>query len=78
MPCKCFRMRLGRRLRAARLSLGFGAEDFAEELGIKPEAYERIEQGERCPPLGTLVQVAQITGKSLDFLLTGRSFDEPA
>jgi transcriptional regulator with XRE-family HTH domain len=69
---------LGRRLRASRLVLGFDAQNFAEELGLMPEVYARIELGKKEPPLGALIRAAKITGKSLDFLLTGRSFSKAA
>jgi transcriptional regulator with XRE-family HTH domain len=71
---KRLRVLLGRRLRASRLSLGFEAEHFADELGLSTETYTRIEQGEMAPPLNALIYAAKITGKSLDFLLTGRRF----
>lgn len=74
MPAKRFRVLLGRRLRASRLSLGFDADNFAEELGMTPDAYEQVELGEKEPGLIALVHAAKITGKSLDFLVTGRRF----
>jgi transcriptional regulator with XRE-family HTH domain len=70
------RLMLGRRLRSARASLGFDVDAFAEELGLSPETYKRIEEGKVAPDLKTLVLAAKITGKSLDFLLTGRQFND--
>lgn len=64
----------GRRLRAARVATGFDLSHFAEELGIPVQEYEKIEQGTQAPALDDLVYAARITGKSLDFLLTGADF----
>lgn len=64
---------IGRRFRVARLSLGFGEDEFAHEVGLAPDAYRDIERGDAVPDLETLTFAARITGKSIDFLLTGRS-----
>lgn len=67
------RRRIGRRLRAARTYLDLDEDGFAHELGLSTDTYRDIERGEVDPDLDTLLLAAQITGKSVDFLLTGRS-----
>ncbi len=67
-------MRLfGRRLRAARIATGFDhAGDFAEALGIPQDRYDQIEGGEVDPSIHELRTIGMVTGKSIDFLVTGR------
>lgn len=67
-------LRLGRRIKAARILTGFDEADFAIELGIPLEHYRRIELGAAEPSLAVLVTIARLAGKSLDFMLTGRAF----
>ena len=61
------------RLRALRLSVGYGTqESFAQALGLQGEAYRRYERGETEPSLETLVRIAELTDTSLDHLIAGR------
>lgn len=65
---------IGRRLRAARIAAGF--EDpavFAKELSLRPGNYRRIEDGRDLADLETVVAVSDFTGKSVEFLVRGRS-----
>lgn len=65
---------LGRRLRAARSSTGFDLQSFAEEIGLSAGEYELIEDGKEAGlSLDVLSDAARITGKCLEFLLTGRT-----
>lgn len=62
----------GRRLRAARVGLGYEIEDFAEELGLDADTYRALERGQAEPSIDTLAYVALLTEKSVDWFLTGR------
>lgn len=63
---------LGRRLRVARKTCGFSIDAFARELEIEPGAYRGYEEGAAEPDLSTLVYVARLSGRSTDWLLTGK------
>lgn len=64
----------GMRLRAARITAGYvSAADFSSDLGIDEYRYRKYERGESVPPLDVLESISKITGRSLDFLLLGRS-----
>lgn len=63
---------LAKRLRAARLSCGFqDVRAFADALDMPAERYERFEEGLEEPGYDDLAHIAKITGKTLDFLITG-------
>lgn len=63
----------GRRLRAARIATGFEvAEDFAHALGIDAARYAQFEAGEADPTITELRSIGMVTGRSIDFLVTGR------
>jgi len=47
-------------------------KQFAAILGVGDEAYRRYERGETEPKLATLVRLKQITGTSLDWLISGQ------
>jgi transcriptional regulator with XRE-family HTH domain len=64
----------GIRLRAARISAGYeSAEDLAADVGSEPHRYRKYERGEAFPPLDILELLSVQTGKSLDFLILGKS-----
>lgn len=45
--------------------------DFAEALAMGTEAYSLYERGSGKPPFEKLVQIHQVTGASLDWLVLG-------
>ena len=49
---------IGQRIRRIRASQGFNQAGIAEELGITPDAYAKIERGETDPSISRLYQVA--------------------
>lgn len=70
---------IARRLRAVRLAHGarLGIENytikaFADKLGVKWERLSRYERGERSAPIPVLITIHEVTGISLDMLLTSR------
>lgn len=71
--------RFSRRLRVVRVSSGFSeATDFAEALNMCPERYQRIESGQDMASPDELEMISRATGKTIDFLVTGRGSSEVA
>lgn len=64
------------RLRAARVQNKLTQQAMADRLGVSLNGYQKYEQGERQPPLDTLVKIADILDVSTDYLL-GRIDSEP-
>lgn len=64
------------RLRAARVQNKITQQAMADRLGVSLNGYQKYEQGERQPPLDTLVKIADILDVSTDYLL-GRIDSEP-
>ena len=61
-----------RRLRAARVSLGYTQEEFSLHLGIKRDRYAKYELGQAEPPFFILMRVSELTSLSLDVLIGSR------
>ena len=64
---------LGPRIAALRRSAKLSQAELAEKLKISPSAVGMYEQGRREPALDILVEMAQIFGVSIDFLVTGKA-----
>ena len=60
---------LGKSARAARVSLGFTQEQTAEQIGISPEFYARMERGQALPSIMTLWRMSAVLHTTLDGLL---------
>ncbi len=56
-----------RNIRAGKLQ-----EDFAAELGMSQGQLSKIERGRLAPTLETLVQLSDLYGKTLDWIVTGK------
>jgi transcriptional regulator with XRE-family HTH domain len=67
------RQEFGRRLRAARLSLGFTQEQMASTLGIQPARYGKYEIGRSEAPFAVLIRIARVAKVDLDYLIAGQS-----
>ena len=61
--------RIGEQARAARKALGLTQADVAEEVGIAPEVYGRLERGGMMPSVTTLLKLAKALRVSPDVLL---------
>jgi transcriptional regulator with XRE-family HTH domain len=77
MPTTEFNARFSRRLKMAREDAGIETSArMAELLGIEVHTYrtyERPEDGKnRTPPLHLLPAISSLTGRSIDWLLTGK------
>ena len=62
----------GIRIKEARMTLGLSQEAFAEQLDIGRVHLAKIEVGMRTPSLELLIQISELSGFSLDFLLLGK------
>lgn len=60
---------LSKRLRGLRLKRGFTQQNMANQLSVSLNAYQKYEQGERFPPLETLVKICDILQAPTDYLL---------
>jgi len=60
---------IGRRLRAARLGLGWTQEQLAEKANLHHSYIGQVERGEKVPSLRTLKRLAEAMHTPLDFLL---------
>ena len=60
---------LGKRIREERIKLNLTQEQLAEKVDISTSYVGQIERGERNISLDTLVNVANILGVTIDFLL---------
>lgn len=70
-------MNLGNRIRKIRKSKNFRQEDFAKILSTSNVTISDWERSRTEPDVGTLVKIAEIGGKSLDWLLTGKEHKHP-
>lgn len=63
--------KFGDRLKIAREGAGFSQEAMAELLMMKPDTYQKYEQGKRSFPKHRLAEIIRITRHGPWFLLTG-------
>lgn len=62
------------RTRELRGQKGLSQKEIAEELGMQLTQYRRYENGERKPAIDFLIQIANLYGVTLDYLV-GRETD---
>ena len=62
---------VGERIKIIRESLGATMASFASMIGATPGAVNNWEKNVREPSVGTLVEIAKVGGRSLDWLLVG-------
>ncbi len=62
---------LGARILDAYQAKGLTRTAFARAIGVKPNSVWRYEQGESRPRPDTLAKIADVTGRSLEWLLVG-------
>lgn len=63
-------------LRKIRKAKGYSQQKVAMDLNISREALSYYENGKRCPDLDMLVILSTYFNKSIDFLITGKDFNE--
>lgn len=59
-----------------RLSKGLTQSNVAAALGVSPVVYSRYETGTRQPPIDMLIQMADIFGVTVDFLLGRQDIED--
>ncbi|WP_157685610.1 helix-turn-helix domain-containing protein [Paenibacillus donghaensis] len=64
------------RLKWARERKYISQKDMAEKIGMSPQGYGKIENGQREPNLETLSKLPEILGESVDFLIGVTDFDK--
>lgn len=62
-------MSVHEKIRLVRQAKGFTQEEFAEKLGLSPNAYGDIERGDSDPKLSKLQKIAEILEMNLSELL---------
>lgn len=62
---------LGQRLRHLREDFGYTQEYISTLLNVERQTYTNYENGYRTPPLESLVQLSDLFGISLDYLISG-------
>lgn len=68
-----YRVEFSKRLQAARIAAGYeDHKKFAKAIGVASPTYGRWERAETEPNILFLGRIAEATGKSLDWLLTGK------
>lgn len=63
------RSTLGQRLRRLREDRGYTQEHVSTILNVERQTYTNYENGYRTPPLDSLVQLADLFGISMDYLI---------
>ena len=64
----------GSRIKEVRMQMGLNQAAFAKRLSLTgPTIVSKYERDQRKPEIATLVKVAELGNKSLDWLLTGKS-----
>ena len=63
----------GARIRQLRIQNGYTQEKLAEALNVEQSYYGRIETGKRGCPVDLFIQLSDLFGVSLDYLIRGRS-----
>lgn len=63
---------IGKRIARLRKDKGLKQEALAEMLGVSGQAVSKWENGQTCPDISLLPQLAQILGVTVDELLSGK------
>lgn len=63
-------------LREIRKKKGYSQLKVSLDLNISREALSYYENGRRSPDLELLVSMSKYFGKSIDYLITGKEYDE--
>lgn len=63
----------GMRIKTLRRQMGHTQEVFAERLHTTRSYIAKLEQGIRSPSLELLVEISDLTGATLDYLILGRA-----
>lgn len=72
-----YRTEMGKRLRSCRRSSHLTQENMAELLDVSVKHYSEVERGLTGLSVEKLIQISDILGVSLDYLLKGVKSDSP-
>jgi transcriptional regulator with XRE-family HTH domain len=65
---------IGARVKRVRMGKGLNQATFAKKVGLSgPTVVSKYEKGQREPDIKSLIQIAKLGNKSLDWLLTGKT-----
>ena len=70
------RQAFGKRLKALRKQKGWTQKELANQLSVRPSHLNKYENGMHIPPLEKLIQLADVFGVSLDYLVIGLPMEE--
>lgn len=68
---------VGERIRARRQALGLTQDELARRAGISKSFLSDVENGKRSVSADNLLDLGQVLGRSLDYLMTGESTGVP-
>ena len=63
----------GRRIQQLRKEKGITQEEFAARLNITDRHLRRIESGEKGASIDIIIEISELCGASLDFIIVGRT-----
>lgn len=63
----------GERIRQLRVQCGYTQEEFAKTLNVDRSTLSRIESGKRSCSLDLLIQLSDLFGVTLDYLVLGKN-----
>jgi transcriptional regulator with XRE-family HTH domain len=69
-------MNFNEKLQALRKEKGLTQEELAEKLDVSRQAVSKWEAGQAMPEIDNLIGLANIYGVSMDYLLTGKEFED--
>lgn len=74
MAYEADRAAVGERIRRARTEAGMtNASEFARLIDVQPNSVYRYERGDQLVSSEVLVRIAQVTGRSMEWLMVGES-----
>lgn len=68
-------IKIGKKIKNARLAAKISQKDMAEKLGISPSTYSNYENGYREPPMEIIKEICDYLGTDLSYLILGDSFN---
>lgn len=64
---------VGKRIAKLRELLGYNQEQYSQKINISRSALSKIEIGDRSPSIDLLIEIAELSGVTLDYLILGRT-----
>lgn len=70
-------LRLGKRIKKARVLSDMSQEELAKKLGFTNKTVSAYETGRAIPPVPTLQKIAEVTNTTLEYLVNGSDAKKP-